>query len=54
MRRARGRPETVRASIVARAAEMRGNGEVVNKSRIARELHVSLRHVRRVLPFCAA
>lgn len=54
MRKARGRPETVRASIVARASEMRESGEVVNKSRIARELHVSLRHVRRVLPFCSA
>lgn len=46
----RGRPASVRDEILRRANGMRANGEIVNKSRIARELHVSLRHVRRVLP----
>ena len=46
----RGRPATVAARIQARAHEYRVAGERVNKSRIARELHVPLRTVFRVLP----
>jgi len=47
---ARGRPAIQRQRIVMRAAEMRANGERVNKSRIARELHVPIRTVFRALP----
>ncbi len=46
----RGRPAYQRQRIVNYAAEMRAAGERVNKSRIARELHVPLRTVFRVLP----
>lgn len=38
-----------REPVVARANEMREAGERVNKSRIARELHIPLRTVFRVL-----
>lgn len=47
---ARGRPARDIARIRARANEMRLSGQRVNKSRIARELHVSLRYVFMVLP----
>jgi len=47
---ARGRPAAQRQRIILRAAEMRANGERVNKSRIARELHVPIRTVFRALP----
>jgi hypothetical protein len=45
----RGRPALQRQRIRARADEMRSLGQRVNKSRIARELHVPLRTVFRVL-----
>jgi hypothetical protein len=45
----RGRPATQRDRIVARAAQMKAAGERVNKSRIARELHVPIRTVFRSL-----
>lgn len=40
----------VRERIQARAMEMVMDGERINKSRIARELHVPLRTVFRALP----
>ena len=46
---ARGRPATQRVRIQARAVEMTGAGQRINKSRIARELHVPLRTVFRAL-----
>lgn len=46
----RGRKPRQTAAIIARAEQMRAAGQRINKSRIARELHVSLRHVFRVLP----
>ena len=46
----RGRPARERARIEAAAEMMLVNGARINKSRIAREQHVSLRHVFRVLP----
>lgn len=46
----RGRPAIQRARIQDRAAEMRRAGQRVNKSRIARELHIPLRTVFRALP----
>ena len=46
---ARGRPATQRDRILARAVEMKAAGERVNKSRIARELHVPIRTVFRSL-----
>ena len=46
----RGRPQRDAIRIQAYADAMRATGQRVNKSRIARELHVSLRHVFRVLP----
>lgn len=46
----RGRPAKQRQRIQARAEEMRSHGQRVNKSRIARELHVPIRTVFRVLP----
>lgn len=45
----RGRPRSVAPRIEARALAMRLSGQHVNKSRIARELHVPLRTVFRVL-----
>lgn len=48
--RRRGRPAYQRARIIAYADLMRAAGQRVNKSRIARELHVPLRTVFRVLP----
>lgn len=45
----RGRPRSVAPKIEARAMQMRMAGEYVNKSRIARELHVPIRTVFRVL-----
>lgn len=45
----RGRPRSVAPKIEARAMAMRMAGQHVNKSRIARELHVPLRTVFRVL-----
>lgn len=45
-----GRPISVRDVIIARAMAMKISDGRINKSRIARELHVSLRHVRRVIP----
>lgn len=39
-----------REAIICRAEQMRQAGQHVNKSRIARELHVPLRTVFRVLP----
>ena len=47
---ARGRPSFHHQRIVDRADEMRASLGRVNKSRIARELHVSLRYVFMVLP----
>lgn len=47
---ARGRPAKQRQRIQERAMEMLMGGERINKSRIARELHVPLRTVFRVLP----
>jgi hypothetical protein len=49
-----GRKRTVACRIEARAAEMKLAGERINKSRIARELHVPLRTVFRVLRGAAA
>jgi len=46
----RGRPAHQRARVILRACEMRSHGERVNKSRIARELHIPLRTVFRCLP----
>jgi len=46
----RGRPAQQRQRILKRADEMREAGERINKSRIARELHVPLRTVFRSLP----
>lgn len=45
----RGRPATQSQRILLRAEQMEASGERVNKSRIARELHVPLRTVFRVL-----
>lgn len=49
----RGRPATQRERIIARAVEMRAAGDRVNKSRIARELHVPIRTVFRSLSYSA-
>jgi len=46
----RGRPAQQRQRILKRADEMREAGERVNKSRIARELRVSIRAVFYALP----
>lgn len=46
----RGRPALQRIRIEQRADQMRQAGERINKSRIARELHVPLRTVFRTLP----
>ena len=46
----RGRPAQQRQRVLERAMEMREAGERINKSRIARELHVPLRTVFRSLP----
>jgi len=46
----RGRPAQQRQRVIQRAMEMREAGERINKSRIARELHVPLRTVFRSLP----
>ena len=45
-----GRPAHERARIIAYAEEMRASGHRVNKSRIARELHVHISTVFRTLP----
>jgi hypothetical protein len=45
----RGRPPLQRDRILSRAREMRLRGQVVNKSRIADDLHIPLRTVFRVL-----
>jgi len=45
-----GRKPVLRDRILTRAAEMKMQGDMVNKSRIARELHCSIRQVMRVLP----
>lgn len=50
----RGRPAQQRQRIIQRATEMREAGERVNKSRIARELHVPIRTVFRSLPRISA
>lgn len=47
---ARGRPARQRLRIQERYAELLATGQHVNKSRIARELHVPLRTVFRCLP----
>jgi hypothetical protein len=47
---ARGRPDRERQAIRCRAAEIRETGQRVNKSRIARELHVHISTVFRALP----
>ena len=49
-RNARGRPDCQRQAIRTRAAEIRETGQRVNKSRIARELHVHISTVFRALP----
>ncbi len=46
----RGRPAKQAVLILARAEEMRSQGQRVNKSRIARELHIHISTVFRVLP----
>jgi hypothetical protein len=46
----RGRPAKQRERIQQRAEQMRQDGERVNKSRIARELHIPIRTVFRTLP----
>jgi len=46
----RGRPAKQRQRILQRAQDMRATEGRVNKSRIARELHIPLRTVFRVLP----
>jgi len=46
----RGRPAKQRKMILERAEEMRAQGQRVNKSRIAREVHCDIRTVFRVLP----
>ncbi len=50
----RGRPARDRIRIQARAIEMVMEDGRVNKSRIARELHVNIRTVFRVLPRISA
>lgn len=50
----RGRPAIQRDRIKARALEMLDNGDRINKSRIARELHIPLRTVFRALPRISA
>jgi len=50
----RGRPAIQARRIEQKASEMRASGERVNKSRIARELHVPIRTVFRVLPRISA
>ena len=50
----RGRPAQQRKRVLERAMEMREAGERVNKSRIARELHVSIRAVFYALPRTSA
>jgi hypothetical protein len=47
---ARGRPPVERARILQRAEQMLMLDGRINKSRIARELHVNIRTVFRVLP----
>jgi hypothetical protein len=46
----RGRPQSVAPRIRQRAAELEAAGQRANRSRIARELHVNIRTVFRVLP----
>jgi hypothetical protein len=46
----RGRPARQRQRILDRADEMTAADGRVNKSRIARELHIPIRTVFRVLP----
>lgn len=50
MKATRGRPAKQRQRVLDRANEMREQGLRVNKSRIARELHIPLRTVFRTLP----
>jgi len=50
----RGRPAQQRQRVIQRAMEMREAGERVNKSRIARELRVSIRAVFYALPRTSA
>jgi hypothetical protein len=50
MAKTRGRPDRQRQRILARAAEMKTDDGRINKSRIARELHIPLRTVFRALP----
>lgn len=50
----RGRPSRLRQAILDRAAEMITSDGRVNKSRLARELHVSIRTVFRTLPRISA
>lgn len=50
----RGRPPIDRARILYAAEVMRASHGRVNKSRIARELHVNIRTVFRVLPRISA
>jgi hypothetical protein len=50
MTQTRGRPAKQRQRILDRAQDMRATDGRVNKSRIARELHIPLRTVFRVLP----
>lgn len=50
MGKLRGRPARQRERIVAYANELKAGGQRVNKSRIARELHVPIRTVFRALP----
>lgn len=47
---ARGRPARQRQRIQERYDELMATGQHVNKSRIARELHIPLRTVFRSLP----
>jgi len=46
----RGRPDRQRQRILQRAQDMRASDGRVNKSRIARELHVHISTVFRALP----
>jgi len=50
----RGRPAQQRKRVLERATEMREAGERINKSRIARELRVSIRAVFYALPRTSA
>jgi len=51
---ARGRPARQRQRIQERYDELVATGQHVNKSRIARELHIPLRTVFRTLPRISA